>query len=210
MRRQEREELQRQVLLLERQNPKWTSAEIDRELAERAAVAHGAWKEEVPEDRSRYRSIQRWRAGERGSAGGRGARTLFPFLWPVGDRQRREVDPSHEVSPVIATGSWRIFLYNCGTEVTRDVRIALDGNDLDYAPAVLMGRFTEIHWQRVEAIKAYCLRDDGEHLSQHRLQVEFVIAKGTREASLGGVLTLHNLQGWALFEAPDGRRREIE
>lgn len=210
VRRQEREELERQVLLLERQNPSWTAAEVDRELAERAPVAHGVWKEEVPEVRSRHRSIQRWRAGARRSSAGRSARLLFPYLWPVGERQRREVDPTHEVSSVIAAGSWRLFLYNCGTEVARDVRVALDGADLDYAPAILTGRLAEVHWQRVEAIKAFCLRDDGEHLSRHRLRVDFVIAQGTREARLEGVLTLHNLQGWALFESPDGRRREIE
>lgn len=207
MRRQDLEELERQILLLDRQRPDSTAAELDRELAVRVPIAHGAWREEVPADRSRYRSIQRWRSGTRGR---RASGTLFPQLWPVGDRQRREVDPAHAASPLISTGSWRLFLYNCGTEVTRDVRVSLDGMALDYAPAILTGRFAEIHWQRVEAIKAQCLRDDGEHLSEHQLRVDYVVAKGTREANLDGVLTLHNLQGWVEFAGREGRRRELE
>ena len=210
VKRQERAELERQVQALERDNPKSASSEMERELERRAPLAYGAWKEETPVLRSRLRAIQRWRSGSRGREAGKGARHLFPYVWPIGDRQRKEVEPSHSVSPVVSAGSWRLYLYNCGPEVVRDVRIHLDQVELDYAPSVLTGRFAEIHWQRIDAIKAQCLADDGVTLSKHRLRVEFVINKGTRQAHIDGELTLNAVQGWIHFEGRDGRGREVE
>jgi hypothetical protein len=128
----------------------------------------------------------------------------------VGERQRREVDPSFSPSPVVASGSWRVFLYNCSPEVVRDVRVRLDGIDLDYAPSIAVGRFAEVHWQRIDAIKAVCLADNGGNETRHLLEVEFVIAKGTREARVEGQLLLHTMQGWMFFDSQDGRRRELE
>ena len=135
---------------------------------------------------------------------------LFPYLWPIGERQRREVDPSFAPSPVVASGSWRIFLYNCGPEVVRDVRVFLDKSPLDYSPSILTGHFTEVHWQRQEEVKASTMALDGSSLSRHELRVEFVIARGTRQSQLVGDLILHPSQGWVHFAGKDGRSREVE
>ena len=210
VKRQEKEELERQVQALEREDTKSSARFVERELERRSPLAYGAWKEDTPVLRSRLRAIQRWRSGARGRDSGKGPRHLFPYVWPVGDRQRREVDSTYLVSPVVSTGSWRIFLYNCGPEVVRDVRIFLDHVELDYAPSILTSHFAEIHWQRIEAIKARCLGDDGANLSKHLLRVDFVVNKGTRLAHIEGELTLHSLQGWVQFGARDGRGRELE
>ena len=210
MSRQERQELEREVQAIERANPKWSAAEVESEVAQRSPVAYGNWRDETPNLRSRLRAIQRWRAGSRGREQGQGARHLFPYVWPIGERQRRELEPTFPVSPVVASGSWRLFLYNCSPEVIRDVRIGLDRIDLDYAPSIIVGRFAEIHWQRIEAIKAVCLSETGGGLTQHLLHVEFVVAKGTRQARVEGELTLDPMQGWVFFASRDGRKRDLE
>ena len=194
---------------LERDDPKRSAAAVEKELAERNPVAYGAWKEETPTLRSRLRSIQRWRSGGRGRSGGTVAH-LFPYLWPVGERQRKEVEPEFAASTVLAAGSWRIFLYNCSPEVVRDVRVTLDKTEIDYSPSLPMGRFLEVHWQRIEEIRAACLRQDSESTYAHRLNAEFVIARGTKLARVGGELTLDVQQGWVYFGSDDGRRRELE
>jgi hypothetical protein len=208
--RQHRTELERVVQALEREDPKRSAAAVERELATRSAVNYGQWLEETPNLRSRLRSVQRWRSGSRGRGGQSGHSHLFPYVWPVGERQRKEVEPEFGASPVLATGSWRLFLYNCSPEVVRDVRMLLDGSEIDYAPSVLVGRFVEVHWQKVEAIRAACLSQDGDRLSRHRLQAEFVIARGTKQARVEGQLTLDTNQGWVHFGSHDGRQREIE
>ncbi len=209
MARQERAELEREVQRLEREHPKWRAAEIEHELATRAPVAYGSWKAETPNRRSRLRQVQRWRSGARGRDPGRGARALFPYLWPVGERQRKEVDPDFAPSPLVSAGSWRVFLYNCGPEVVRDVRVYLDRVPLDYAPSILTGRYQEVHWQRHESIRGSLLQEAAAP-SRHPLRVEFVVAKGTRQAVLEGTLLLDPSQGWVHFEGRDGRRREVE
>jgi hypothetical protein len=211
MKRQERLELERAVQDLERRLPKASAAELERELERSAPLAYGSWREETPTLRSRLRAVQRWRSGFRGGKeSGKSPVHLFPYMWPVGDRQRKEVDTNHVVSPVVASGSWRIFLYNCGPEVVRDIRVFLDRTSLDYAPSVLTGRFQEIHWQRIDAIKAECLSADGPRQTRHLLRVEFVINRGTRHARLEGDLLLDTGSGWIQFEGRDGRGREIE
>ncbi|HKV89763.1 MAG TPA: hypothetical protein VJQ43_01025 [Thermoplasmata archaeon] len=207
--RQHRAELERAVQSLERIDPKRSAAAVEKELAVRSPVAYGEWREETPTLRSRLRAIQRWRSGGKGRTGGTVAH-LFPYLWPVGERQRHEVEPEFRASPVLVTGSWRIFLYNCSAEVVRDVRLFLDGSEVDYAPSILIGRFVEVHWQRVEAIRAACLRAESSERSEHRLQAEFVIANGTKVARVAGRLTLDTQQGWAHFASEDGRNRELE
>jgi hypothetical protein len=211
MKRQERVELERRVQELERQDPKAAASAIEKELERLSPIAYGNWKEETPVLRSRLRAIQRWRSGARGRDAGRGSRHLFPYVWPIGDRQRKEVDSAHQVSPVVASGSWRLFLYNCGPEVVRDVRIYLDHVDLDYSPSILTGRFAEVHWQRIDSIRAQCLStDERDHESRHLLRVDFVVNKGLRQAHIEGELVLHSLQGWTAFAGRDGRGREIE
>lgn len=210
MLRQEREQLEHEVQQLERSHPDASAAELEHEVRSRAPVAYESWKAETPNLRSRLRAVQRWRRGSRGRDAGKGAVHLFPYLWPIGERQRREVDPGFAPSPVVASGSWRIFLYNCGPEVVRDVRVFLDQSPLDYAPSILTGHFTEIHWQRQESVKASTMAMDGSSLSRHELRVEFVIARGTRQSQLVGDLTLHPSQGWVHFAGKDGRSREVE
>jgi hypothetical protein len=74
----------------------------------------------------------------------------------------------------------------------------------------MIGRFTEIHWQRNEAVKEICLTAESAQLSQHRLRVEFVIARGTRQSRVEGDLTLDSMQGWTFFASRDGRKRDLE
>lgn len=210
MKRQDREELERLVQSLERKNPNWPASRLETAIAESAPIAYGAWKEETPNLRSRLRAVQRWRTGSRGREAGRGVIHLFPYVWPVGDHQRQELDPGWSVSSRVASGSWRLFLYNCAPEVVRDVRISLDGEEIDYAPSILVGRFAEIHWQKLEAIRTETLATPGSGGQRHRLEAEFVIAKGTRQARIQGEILLDPSQGWTYFSSRDGRKREIE
>ncbi|HXQ94643.1 MAG TPA: hypothetical protein VN864_05705 [Thermoplasmata archaeon] len=210
MLRQHRSDLERLVQTLEREDPKRSAAAVEKELGVRSPVAYGEWAEETPNLRSRLRAVQRWRSGSRGRGGLSGHGQLFPYVWPVGERQRKEVEPEFAASPVLATGSWRVFLYNCSPEVVRDVRVLLDDSEIDYAPSVMVGRFVEVHWQKVEAIKAAFQMQVGSPVSQHRLQAEFVIARGTKAARVLGQLTLDTNQGWVHFASQDGRQRELE
>lgn len=210
MKRQSREELERIVQNLERRNSGWTASQLESGVRESAAVAYGEWVEETPNRRSRLRAVQRWRTGARGREAGKGAVHLFPYVWPIGDRQRQELDPSWTTSARNLSGSWRLFLYNCAPEVVRDVRIYLDGEEVDYAPSILVGRFAEVHWQRVDSVRAETLQGEGTPPADHALTAEFVIAKGTRHAAIGGQLRLDPAQGWSFFVSRDGRRREIE
>jgi hypothetical protein len=208
--RQAREELEQTVQALEREHPDWTAAQIEEELARRVPLSYGSWIDETPELRSRLRAVQRWRIGSRGRYAGTGARHLFPYVWPVGERQRKEMEPTFSTSALRNSGSWRLFLYNCSPEVVRDVRVFLDRAEIDYAPSVLEGRFTEIHWQKVDAIRARCLAQAPPETSSHHFRAEFVIARGTRQATVDGDLTLDVLQGWVHFGSRDGRNRDLE
>jgi hypothetical protein len=208
--RQHRSELERVVQALERDDPKRSAAAVEKLIGERSPIAYGEWKEETPNLRSRLRAVQRWRSGSRGRGGSSGQAHLFPYLWPVGERQRKEVEPEFGVSTALATGSWRIFLYNCSPEVVRDVRMSMDHVEIDYAPSILVGRFVEIHWQRIEGIRSAFLAEGGDRTSRHLLEAEFVINRGTRQARIGGELTLDTTQGWVYFGSQDGRKRELE
>ena len=210
MKRQTREELERQVQLLERRNPDWSASQIEAGLKESHPAGHGEWVEYTPNPRSRLRAIQRWRTGARGRDAGRGVIHSFPHVWPVGERQRQELDPTWSRAGRPVAGSWRIFLYNCAPEVVRDVRIHLDGREIDYAPSILEGRFTEVHWQRIDEIRAETMGGESAPDSTHELRAEFVIARGTRQAEVLGTLTLDPDQGWTFFAAREGRQREIE
>lgn len=210
MKRQDREELERLVQGLERRNPKAAASQLETALREGSPALYGDWCADTPNLRSRLRAVQRWRIGARGRDAGRGPVHLFPYVWPVGDRQRQELDPAWTVPNRPVTGSWRLFLYNCAPEVVRDVRIRLDGEEIDYAPSILVGRFAEVHWQRVDGIRQATLLNGSSGSTGHALEAEFVIARGTRQARIAGELSLDPGQGWAFFTSRDGRRREIE
>ena len=210
MNRTDRRLLAQQTQALDREHPEWNARELDAELAMRAPVAYGSWAESTPELASRRRSIQRWRGPEGSGAAPRAAGLLFPYLWPVGERQRHELEPGYVPSSRLSAGSWRIFLYNCSPETVREIHVTLDRAVVGYSPFLLPGRFTELLWQRVPAIKEVALADVEPRLSDHPLRVLFVLARGTREGRLEGTLRLRNDQGWAEFDGGGGRRKELE
>ncbi|MCI4338419.1 MAG: hypothetical protein L3J72_03865 [Thermoplasmata archaeon] len=210
MRRGAREELERRAQDIDREHPDWNAREIERELESRASIAFSEWAQETQELTSRLRAVQRWRgAGVRGLEAKR-AQLLFPYAWPVGERQRAELEPAYNPSSRPMTGSWRLFLYNCGPDVLHEIRMRIDGVDVGYAPFLGTARFTEVKWQSVEAIKRLLLEGVGDPKSSHSLLVEFVLAKGTRRGSLTGTLLLDAGQGWVGFDGGDGRLKEIE
>ncbi|HZY70526.1 MAG TPA: hypothetical protein VFF67_06080 [Thermoplasmata archaeon] len=210
MARHESRELEEVVQRVERDHGEWSAVEIERELARLAPVAYSRWKEGTPNLRSRLRSVQRWRAGLRGRGASATARQLFPYVWPVGERQRREIEPAFGGTSPLRSGCWRIFLYNCSAEVVRDVRVFLDNLEIDYAPSILEGKFAEIHWQKHEDVRGRLLDQAPPPLSRHRLRVEFVIARGTRQSAVDGELVLDVSQGWTHFGSRDGRSRDLE
>jgi hypothetical protein len=208
--RAEREELRHRVEDLHRDHPDWIARQIEEELASRSPLAYGSWVDETRELDSRLRSVQRWRGGGGGPLAGPLTGGTFPFVWPMGERQRQELEPSYKPSRVPRTGSSRLFLYNCGPEVVRDVRISLDGAPIGYAPALPVGRFCEIAWMKVPELRQAPLSERAARPSEHALGVDFVVGKGLHEARLQGTLVLDPNQGWRMFQAGESRSSEIE
>ncbi|MGI0053625.1 MAG: hypothetical protein ACRECR_05130 [Thermoplasmata archaeon] len=206
--RSERDELEHGVQELDREHPGWNSREIETELRDRHPATYGRWRDATPSEGSRLRSIQRWRGTGGRALAARQAQALFAHVWPLGERQRQEMEPSYAPASRVASGSWRLFLFNCGPEVLREIHITLAGEAIGYSPFLLMERFTEIFWQRVPSIKEAAL--NGPEPSAFALEVRFVIARGTRNARIEGKLRLEPEQGWTQFDAGDGRSREIE
>jgi hypothetical protein len=205
-----RQELERRVQDLDREHPDWSARELEEELKARLPAVYGEWCDDTPALGSRLRSVQRWRgAGARGLEA-KQAQVLFPHLWPLGERQRHELEPSYVPVQRVAAGSWRLFLFNCGPEVLREIHVLMDGHEVGYSPFLLMGRFAEVNWQRLPSIKEAALGLDGSAVTSHPFEARFVIAKGTRNAKLGGALRLDAQQGWVEFDGGDGRRKEIE
>lgn len=209
MNRSERVELQRRVEDLHRQHPEWQAREIEAQLEALLPVAYGSWAEDTPIEDSRLRAIQRWRGANRWTTGAAVSRTEFPYVWPYGERQRQEVDSAYTPSRVPVLGSWRLFLYNCSPEVVRDVKIRLDGEPAGYSPAILAGKFCEIQWQRIDAIRSITLSGGAAGPSQHTLLAEFVVARGTKEVHFQGSLWLDPVQGWRVFQGNEDRSTEL-
>jgi hypothetical protein len=210
MNRDEREELRHRVEDLHRDHPDWYARQIEAELASRSPVAYGSWVDETKGLAARLRSIQRWRGGGGGAFRGPLTGGTFPFVWPMGERQRQELEPTFQPSRVPRRGSSRLFLYNCGPEVVRDVRISLDGAPIGYAPALPVGRFSEIVWMKVSELRLASLSEGADTPSEHALSVDFVVGKGMHEARLQGTLVLDPSQGWRIFQAGESRSSEIE
>jgi hypothetical protein len=208
MGRAERRTLERLVQDLDRDHPDWSSREIEGELRERSAVDYGNWADLTPNEASRLRAIQRWRGAGAPALAARQAAVRFPYLWPLGERQRHELEPAYAPASRLTTGSWRVFLYNCSPEILREVHVVLDRTKVVYSPFLAVGRFSEVHWQRVGQIKVAAMTEGS--VSRHDFSVRFVVAKGTKEARLDGTLLLDGRQGWIEFDAGDGRNREIE
>lgn len=208
MNRTERAALERLVQDLDRDHPDWSARELEAEMRVRSPVGYGNWSDETPNESSRLRAIQRWRGSVGRGLAVKQAAVLYPYLWPVGERQRHELEPAYSPASRLTTGSWRLFLYNCSPEILREVHVVLDRTDVGYSPFLAVGRFAEVRWQRVGEIKVAAMHEGA--VSRHEFRARFVIAKGTKEAHLGGTLSMDGRQGWTEFDAGDGRQREIE
>jgi hypothetical protein len=210
MARSDRAELERIVQGLDRQHPEWSATQLERELAERAAVSYGNWKDDTPNLDSRLRQVQRWRTGFRG--GGKAARSplAYTFVWPMGEKQRQGVDPTFSARPALRRASHRIFLHNCSAETLREVRARIDGVEVAYDPALGPRGFAELHWTRNRRIREGLLQSREPQTVQHALEVEFAVANGTKRASLKGDLRLETEDGWVAFRASDRSEKEIE
>jgi len=208
--KEDRAELERLVLVLERQHPDWSAREIELELAERAPASHGNWKSDTPDLRARLRQVQRWRTGAWGRGGRTRAQLPFTFLWPMGEKQRQAVDPSFTARASSRRASQRLFLRNCSAEVVRELRAKIGGVEVAYEPALAAGGFTEVHWTRNLATRDALLRAQDHQILPQPLEVEFAVSNGTRRAFLKGELRLDSTDGWTSFRASDQSEKEIE
>lgn len=210
MTKADRAELERLVQLIERRQSDWSAREIERELSAQAPVSYGNWKDDTPNLRARLRQVQRWRSGVRGNGRRETARLAYTFLWPMGEHQRRSLDPTFPARDIPRRASHRIFLYNCSSETVREVRAKVDRMEVTYEPALAPGGFTELHWTRNPTIREGLLRSSEHQLLQHSLDVEFAVSNGVKRASLKGVLRLDATDGWTGFLAHDRSEKEIE
>ena len=210
MTRAERAELERLVLALERQHSSWSASQVEGELAQRAPVAYGNWKEDTPNVRARLRQIQRWRTGFRGGGQSSRTRLSYAFVWPMGERQRQVLEPSYPARATSPKASRRIFLYNCSGEIVRELRAKLGDVEVAYEPAVKSGAFAELHWTRNPTVRDGLLGATDHQLLHHPLQVEFAVSDGRKRASLKGILSLDATDGWTAFRSSDRTEKEIE
>lgn len=210
MTRGSRAELERLVQDLHRIHPDWPSSRIETELELLAPLAYGNWKEDAPVLRTRHRQVQRWRTGEKGTARKGTMRLPFQYLWPVGEKQRHQLDSEFRARATNLRASHRIFLHNCSTETLREVRVQLDGKDVAYEPSLEAGKLTEIHWVRNQDIRSAALVAAPHQLISHELRAEFAFAKGMRQARLEGALTMDSSDGWLSFVSERGPSKEIE
>jgi len=206
----DRAELERLVLVLERQHPDWSAREIELELAQRAPASHGNWTSDTPNLRTRLRQVQRWRTGARGRAGRPRTQPAYTYLWPMGEKQRQAVEPSFPARATSLRASHRLFLRNCSSETVRELRAKLGRTDVDYEPALPPGGFTELHWTRNPAIRDGLLAAADHQILLHPLEVEFAVSNGTKRALLKGELSLDATDGWTSFRASDQSAKEIE
>lgn len=210
MARTDRAELERLVQDLDRQHPDWPALEFERELAHRAAVSYGNWKDETPNLESRLRQVQRWRTGFRSGGQLARAQVAYTFVWPVGEKQRQGLEPSFPARPALRRASHRVFLYNCSAEILREVRAKIGGVEVAYDPALAPAGFAELHWTRNPSIKASLLRTPDNETLRFPLEVAFAVSNGTKRASLKGDLRMEANDGFVAFRASDRSEKEIE
>jgi hypothetical protein len=204
-----RTQLERLVQQLERDHPDWNARRIESELEILAPAVYGGWKDDTPSSESRLRQIQRWRAGYR-SPPLPVAKLPFRYLWPVGERQRRSIDPSYNAAGRQSGAAHRIFLHNVSDETIREVRVTLGGKEVSYEPALPPKLFAPIMWTRNPAIRTAALASAPHAKLPFRLTAEFAVARGTRRARLEGDLVLDSEDGWISFASGDGQSKEIE
>ncbi|HZY69655.1 MAG TPA: hypothetical protein VFF67_01585 [Thermoplasmata archaeon] len=195
---------------LDRKHPDWSSRQIEAELELLAPVGYGYWRENTANLRARFRQIQRWRRGQASSAGPSPTAPLFHRIWPIGERQRRALDPTFTPGSAVIHASHRAFLRNCAPEPLREVRAKLAGVEVAYEPVLHPQGFLEIRWVRNPAVRQAALEAEDSEVLQHTLDVEFAAERGLRRGHLKGVLSMSASDGWFAFEADDGQRKEIE
>lgn len=210
MGRGSRAELERLVQDLDRKHPEWTSRQIETELELLAPVAYGGWKDDTPVLRARHRQVQRWRTGDRGAPHPPASRLPYQYLWPVGEQQRKVIEPGFAARPTRLHASHRVFLHNCSEETLREVRVELGGREVAYEPALAPGKCMEVHWVRNDAIRAATFRCTGHEPIRHVLAAEFAYSRGTRRACLEGELTMDATDGWTAFASRGGPSKEVE
>lgn len=204
-----RDQLEELVQKVDRQHPEWLARAVERELESLAPVVYGQWKDETPSLGARLRQVQRWRKGYRNPPKPAAA-PLYRYLWPVGERQRQEIDSGFVARPTRLRATHRVFLYNCSTEPLREVRVKLAGKEAAYEPVIPNGRFAEVDWYRDATIHE-ALSASIEHARlRYPLSVEFAVDKGRRTGRLEGELEMDASDGWVAFKASDGSRRDLE
>ena len=204
-----RAELERLTQEIDREHPDWNAREIERELELRSPVVYGHWKDGTPILEARLRQVQRWRKGVRYPAR---TRTSLPFryAWPVGEKQRRALDPTYGAGHPVHRATHRVFLYNCSEETLRELRMLLGGREVGYEPALPPGHFAEVVWTRNPAIRSAALGSAARARIAFPFRAEFAIVRGTRSAGLAGQLLLDTEDGWISFSSSDGQSKELE
>ncbi|MCI4365050.1 MAG: hypothetical protein L3K10_03175 [Thermoplasmata archaeon] len=204
-----RTELERLTQNVERVHPDWLARQVERELEALAPVVYGHWKDETPSLEARLRQVQRWRKGFRSPPRPR-ASPLYRHIWPVGERQRQELDPQYIARPTRLKASHRVFLRNCSPDSVQELRARLAGEEVAYEPSLLPGHFVEVDWSRHEELLRWLLESSDHATRRCKLSVEFATDRGTRSGRFDGELDLDSTDGWQAFVASDGSRKEIE
>jgi hypothetical protein len=210
MTRGDRAELERLVLTLERQHPEWSARDIEHELAQRAPVSYGNWKDDTGVLSARLRQVQRWRTGARGRSRAARADLSYTYLWPIGVKQRKRAEPGFAAPSSRTRASHRLFLTNCSTETIRELRARITGQEVAYDPAVPPGGFSELHWTRNESIRKELLAAADHQTLRYALEVDFAVANGRKRAALKGELSMDSTDGWTLFATSGSTTKEIE
>jgi hypothetical protein len=204
-----RKELEQFTQDVERVHPDWSARQVERELEALAPVVYGHWKDETPNLEARLRQVQRWRKGFRSPPRPR-ATSLFRHIWPVGERQRQELDPTYVARPTRLKASHRVFLRNCSSDPIQELRARLAGREAAYEPSLLPGHFVEVGWSLDEDLQRWLLESTDHAIRSCKLSVEFATDRGTRSGRFDGELELDSTDGWRAFIARDGSRKEIE
>ncbi|MCI4352543.1 MAG: hypothetical protein L3K14_04065 [Thermoplasmata archaeon] len=204
-----RKELEQLTQNVERAHSEWSARQVERELEALAPVIYGNWKNETPNFAARLRQVQRWRKGYRSPPKVRPT-SLYRHVWPVGERQRHELEPAYVARPTRLRASHRVFLRNCSPEPVQELRARLAGKEVAYEPSLLPGHFVEVDWSRHEELMKWLLEASDHSTRPFKLLVEFATDRGTRSGRFEGELELDSTDGWRAFVASDGSRKEIE
>jgi hypothetical protein len=120
------------------------------------------------------------------------------------------LDASFPARSTAQQAAHQLFLYNCSSEIVREVRARLGGSEILYEPSIGPGKFAELPWTKNEAIRSTALRATRGALISQPLEVDFAIDEGVKWARLSGELTLHETDGWIRFRSKNGAEKELE